>query len=523
MPEPGAGSGGARGGSGMGAGDPGGYGAGVGDVDPIGYGVSAGRGSGHWVSMGKSGPEWVSTPSLVETYLEDYTLPKAAPVKAAPVKSPPRRPPPRSLPAPIEYEAKKHAPRPAPPPPVSRPDPKPAGRPVVTGTSVAPSAKVALKFTDKAKEASEKLAVRSGAAGSDMQKYGKFSPVMSTLLDMIEQDIPLQDPKYVSDSPKWRPMFPLGRPVVTGTYAKNMPNFYANLPPETVEQLFHSQMPVIQNSPKKDIDYYDQVENNIFQKASSTINYTPQMFEEDAEDMFFYPSSDLGGPGTQSQASLPAKMAMASKPTVNLQYGNQSYLPANKHTAAVENYLNPRLELEALEADARANEGFFKQWNPYTGYSKTGNVYNRSILEANMLADKFAAMYGLPKNKQEASTNYYEMSTGVPEQTLPPHANRYTMYDLARHGFLATQVGLLPAQFTESSRSSGQPSDYMNNMAANKFMRPGGTMLKNLDSLVGTSQIENKDQKMNDYMKTIYQEMVNPGSTGYKFDWNIYD
>tara|TARA_Y100000310_G_scaffold319437_1_gene374704 strand:- start:61 stop:804 length:744 start_codon:yes stop_codon:yes gene_type:complete len=247
------------------------------------------------------------------------------------------------------------------------------------------------------------------------------------------------------------------------------------------------------------------------------------MFEEDAEDMFFYPSSDLGGPGTQSQASLPAKMAMASKPTVNLQYGNPSYLPANKHTAAVENYLNPRLELEALEADARANEGFFKQWNPYTGYSKTGNVYNRSILEANMLADKFAAMYGLPKNKQEASMNYYEMSTGVPEQTLPPHANRYTMYDLARHGFLATQVGLLPAQFTESSRSSGQPSDYMNNMAANKFMRPGGTMLKNLDSLVGTSQIENKDQKMNDYMKTVYQEMVNPGSTGYKFNWNIYD
>ena len=267
MPEPGAGSGGARGGSGMGAGDPGGYGAGVGDVDPIGYGVSAGRGSGHWVSMGKSGPEWVSTPSLIETYLEDHTLPKAAPVKAAP-----RRPPPRSLPAPIEYEAKKHAPRPAPPPPVSRPDPKPAGRPVVTGTSVAPSAKVALKFTDKAKEAAEKLAVRSGAAGSDMQKYGKFSPVMSTLLDMIEQDIPLQDPKYVSDSPKWRPMFPL---TPTNDYAKNMPNFYANLPPETVERLFHSQMPVIPNLPKEDIDY-DQVENNIFQKAGSTINYTPK-------------------------------------------------------------------------------------------------------------------------------------------------------------------------------------------------------------------------------------------------------
>ena len=43
MPEPGAGSGGARGGSGMGAGDPGGYGGGPeNEADPIGYGVDPG-------------------------------------------------------------------------------------------------------------------------------------------------------------------------------------------------------------------------------------------------------------------------------------------------------------------------------------------------------------------------------------------------------------------------------------------------------------------------------------------------
>ena len=179
--------------------------------------------------------------------------------------------------------------------------------------------------------------------------------------------------------------------------------------------------------------------------------------------------------------------------------------------------------LAQLEEEAIKNSGFFRQWNPYSDYSKTGNIYNRSILEANMLADKYANMYGLPKNKQEASMNTYEMSSGVPGQTLPPHANRYTMYDLARHAFLASQTGLIPAQLTENVGSSGQPSDYINNILANKFMRPGGTMTKNLSSLLGTSQIPNKNQKMNEWMQLVYKEMTNPGSTGYNFNFDIYD
>ena len=54
-------------------------------------------------------------------------------------------------------------------------------------------------------------------------------------------------------------------------------------------------------------------------------------------------------------------------------------------------------------------------------------------------------------------------------------------------------------------------------------MRPGGTMTKNLSSLLGTSQIPNKNQKMNEWMQLVYKEMTNPGSTGYNFNFDIHD
>jgi hypothetical protein len=237
-------------------------------------------------------------------------------------------------------------------------------------------------------------------------------------------------------------------------------------------------------------------------------------------------SSVMGGPGQKN--STYGQIREALEKSYQLQ----------KSPSNIENYVGPgqkdaldalpafdknKHRLAQLEEEAIKNSGFFRQWNPYSDYSKTGNIYNRSILEANMLADKYANMYGLPKNKQEASMNTYEMSSGVPGQTLPPHANRYTMYDLARHAFLASQTGLIPAQLTENVGSSGQPSDYINNILANKFMRPGGTMTKNLSSLLGTSQIPNKNQKMNEWMQLVYKEMTNPGSTGYNFNFDIYD
>jgi len=237
-------------------------------------------------------------------------------------------------------------------------------------------------------------------------------------------------------------------------------------------------------------------------------------------------SSVMGGPGQKN--STYGQIREALEKAYQLQ----------KSPSNIENYVGPgqkdaldalpafdknKHRLAQLEEEAIKNSGFFGQWNPYSDYSKTGNVYNRSILEANMLADKYANMYGLPKNKQEAAMNTYEMSSGVPGPTLPPHANRYTMYDLARHGFLATQAGLIPAQLTENVGSSGQPSDYINNILANKFMRPGGTMTKNLSSLLGTSQIPNKNQKMNEWMQLVYKEMTNPGSTGYNFNFDIHD
>ena len=97
MPEPGAGSGGARGGSGMGAGDRGGNGRDSErdsfgrEADRIGYRVGPDRGD--LVGMDIS-----PRPSLIQNYLEDYTVPKVAPVA-------------RPAPKPVEHEAKKHAPR----------------------------------------------------------------------------------------------------------------------------------------------------------------------------------------------------------------------------------------------------------------------------------------------------------------------------------------------------------------------------------------------------------------------------
>ena len=88
MPEPGAGSGGARGGSGMGAGDPGGNGRERDDsgriADRIGYGVDLGgvESEGHY-EPGREGG-WITGRTvrpggLIETYLEDIA-PSVAPV-----------------------------------------------------------------------------------------------------------------------------------------------------------------------------------------------------------------------------------------------------------------------------------------------------------------------------------------------------------------------------------------------------------------------------------------------------------
>ena len=118
--------------------------------------------------------------------------------------------------------------------------------------------------------------------------------------------------------------------------------------------------------------------------------------------------------------------------------------------------------------------------------------------------------------------------------------NRWGLYDLARHGFLASQVGLVPAQYAERFRSTGQSSDYTNNMLANRFMRQhqrrlgaSGILSKNF----GLSPVElTSDMYGNPaspsarpstptdaWMKIVQQEMMNPGSTGYDIDFNVSD
>jgi len=502
MPEPGAGSGGARGGSGMGAGDRGGNGRDSErdsfgrEADRIGYRVGPDRGD-------LVGIDISPRPSLIQNYLEDYTVPKVAPVA-------------RPAPKPVEHEAKKHAPRvnpvSAPTQPVS---PAPVSTRSVDTSSGTGMTKVGLNLRDPAKEKEKADAVRTGSAGSDMQNYGDWSSVLSTLTDMVGNQ-PVYDSSVVTDNPTravkdhWQ-----GKPT--------MPNFMSGLPIETQLQIMGTNMPTIdwadynKVGPTK-VGWTDTKPMAIWERPLSTqqLGYI---------DPSTY-SSVMGGPGQKN--STYGQIREALEKAYQLQ----------KSPSNIENYVGPgqkdaldtlpafdknKHRLAQLEEEAIKNSGFFRQWNPYSDYSKTGNIYNRSILEANMLADKYANMYGLPKNKQEASMNTYEMSSGVPGQTLPPHANRYTMYDLARHAFLASQTGLIPAQLTENVGSSGQPSDYINNILANKFMRPGGTMTKNLSSLLGTSQIPNKNQKMNEWMQLVYKEMTNPGSTGYNFNFDIYD
>jgi len=231
-----------------------------------------------------------------------------------------------------------------------------------------------------------------------------------------------------------------------------------------------------------------------------------------------------GGPATQTLAGNWGKMMSASKPTVNMRYGTTDWLGSYPPgvEAALSSLMGRYKEKTDLEKQASENSGISRFFPG--GYSPTGNIYNRSILEANILADKYANMYGLPKKAGEN----------------PATPNRWGLYDLARHGFLASQVGLAPAQYAERFRSTGQPSDYTNNMLANRFMRQhqrrlgaSGILSKNFGlSPVGlTSDMYGNPMSPSSrpstptdaWMRMVVQEMMNPGSTGYDINFNVSD
>ena len=131
-----------------------------------------------------------------------------------------------------------------------------------------------------------------------------------------------------------------------------------------------------------------------------------------------------------------------------------------------------------------------------------------------------------------------------------------TFYDLMRHGFLNEQVSLPVSQMIELLDSGGQPSDFYNNMLASKFMRgnPAGTGL--LSSALAARLLDKSpysppafDKQQHDRLAAIlaqagitpmspssrigssmdawdqlaYQEIMNPGSTGYNFNTNVMD
>lgn len=231
-----------------------------------------------------------------------------------------------------------------------------------------------------------------------------------------------------------------------------------------------------------------------------------------------------GGPATQTWAGNWGKMMSANKPTVNMRYGTTDWIGSLPPGVgrSLNSLMEKYKEKTDLEKQASENSGISRFFPG--GYSPTGNIYNRSILEANLLADKYANMYGLP---EKSGKN-------------PATPNRWGLYDLARHGFLASQVGLVPAQYAETFRSTGQSSDYTNNMLANRFMRQhqrplgaSGILSKNF----GLSPVElTSDMYGNPaspsarpstptdaWMKIVQQEMMNPGSTGYDIDFNVSD
>ena len=131
-----------------------------------------------------------------------------------------------------------------------------------------------------------------------------------------------------------------------------------------------------------------------------------------------------------------------------------------------------------------------------------------------------------------------------------------TFYDLMRHGFLNEQVSLPVSQMIELLDSGGQPSDFYNNMLASKFMRgnPAGTGLLSsalaarlLDKSPYSPPAFDKQQhdklaarlaqagispmspssrigsSMDAWDKLVFQEIMNPGSTGYNFNTNTAD
>jgi len=167
-----------------------------------------------------------------------------------------------------------------------------------------------------------------------------------------------------------------------------------------------------------------------------------------------------------------------------------------------------------------------------------------------------ATGWGYGSYDQEKSQELWDQIQPFRNEAYQMQNAPNTFYDLMRHGFLNEQVSLPVAQTIELLDSGGQPSDFYNNMLASKFMRgnPAGTGLLSsalvarlLDKSPYSAPAFDKQQhdrlaaileqagispmspssrigsSMDAWDKLAYQEIMNPGSTGYTFNQNTQD
>jgi len=159
--------------------------------------------------------------------------------------------------------------------------------------------------------------------------------------------------------------------------------------------------------------------------------------------------------------------------------------------------------------------------------------------------------YGVSKlDKDEYDAMQSKMSDLRKARTRMVNAPN-TFYDLMRHGFLANEVSLPVTQLIEAWESGGQPSDFYNNVLANKFMRdpqrnnifsgPLSTALSDpypysappfdkqrhdrLQAILGPpmSSSSGISSAMDAWDQLVMREIMNPGSTGYNFNVNTAD
>ena len=494
MPEPGAGSGGARGGSGMGAGDSGGYGGGPeNEADPIGYGIDPGGVQREgWYEGGREGG-WinrrVSPPSVVEMYLEDV-VPKVAPVA-------------RPAPKPTEHEARKQAPRNVPSitEPVSSAPTQPANAPLssyeVAKTDIEakkhaavtmPSDSMASFLLDDDAGLTGGLNIRTTSSG---RTSGWKDP---NYIDRLAEQKALVDalPDWAQN---WRSLLD-----IRFDKAPSFDDWFKNISPTVLDQKLAA--PAV----------------------SSRIVPNFRWNTETGWPEKFGIAPNTIGRRISTRAQSEAKRQLEK-------YGPRF---ASRFQDLSDQEANIARQVTGMMRAVPSDED---DW--FAEDTQAVPAWDR-IRHADLLTR--AAAINKEKNRFDRLSD-------------PRRVSANPFYDLMRHGFMANETSLPVSQFTEFD-SLAQPSDFYNNVLASKFMRPdqkfdlnssAASMFSPFDTNFFAPPVTNSpyDQQryqhwenvlgapmspssriggpMDAFGKLAFREMMNPGSTGYNFNTNVTD